>query len=91
MNMEVTIMQLQVLTSPRLISTGMDFQSKQEVIQYLVKQLGDAGKLHSHDVFLQSVYDREKLSPTGFEGGLAIPHGKSSGVREAAFAIATGT
>jgi 2-O-A-mannosyl-D-glycerate PTS system EIIABC component len=87
--MEVTIMELQALTSPRLTSTGKDFQSKQEVIQYLVKQLGDAGKLHSQEEFLQSVYDREKLSPTGFEGGLAIPHGKSTAVKEAAFAIAT--
>ncbi|WP_026564302.1 PTS 2-O-a-mannosyl-D-glycerate transporter subunit IIABC [Bacillus sp. UNC41MFS5] len=82
-------MQLQALTSPSLISTGKTFGSKQEVIQYLVKQLGEAGKLHSQQEFLQSVLDREKLSPTGFEGGLAIPHGKSTAVKEAAFAIAT--
>jgi 2-O-A-mannosyl-D-glycerate PTS system EIIABC component len=83
------IMQLQGLTSPGLISTGKTFQSKQEVIRYLVKQLGAAGKLYSEDEYLQSVLDREKLSPTGFEGGLAIPHGKSKSVKEAAFAIAT--
>jgi len=82
-------MQLQALTSPSLISTGNTFGSKQEVIQYLVKQLGEAGKLNSQQEFLQSVLDREKLSPTGFEGGLAIPHGKSTAVKEAAFAIAT--
>ncbi|WP_040203546.1 PTS 2-O-a-mannosyl-D-glycerate transporter subunit IIABC [Neobacillus jeddahensis] len=82
-------MQLQALTSPSLISTGKTFHSKQEVIQYLVKQLGEAGKLYSEDDFLQSVLDRETLSPTGFEGGLAIPHGKSTTVKEAAFAIAT--
>jgi 2-O-A-mannosyl-D-glycerate PTS system EIIABC component len=82
-------MQLQALTSPSLISTGKSFQSKQEAIQYLVKQLGDAGKLTNSKEFLQSVLDREKLSPTGFEGGLAIPHGKSEAVKEAAFAIAT--
>lgn len=82
-------MQLQALTSPSLISTRKTFQSKQEVIQYLVKQLGDAGKLHSEEEFLKSVLDRETLSPTGFEGGLAIPHGKSEAVKEAAFAIAT--
>ncbi|MFT9600558.1 PTS 2-O-a-mannosyl-D-glycerate transporter subunit IIABC [Mesobacillus sp.] len=82
-------MKLQALTSPSLISTGKTFQSKQEVIQYLVKQLGDDGKLTNPEEFLQSVLDREKLSPTGFEGGLAIPHGKSTAVKEAAFAIAT--
>jgi 2-O-A-mannosyl-D-glycerate PTS system EIIABC component len=82
-------MQLQALTSPSLISTGETFQSKQEAIQYLVKQLGEAGKLYSEQEFYQAVLDREKLSPTGFEGGLAIPHGKSATVKEAAFAIAT--
>lgn len=82
-------MQLQALTSPSLISTGKTFQSKQETIQYLVKQLGDAGKLSNTEEFLESVLDREKLSPTGFEGGLAIPHGKSTAVKQAAFAIAT--
>ncbi|MCM3763836.1 PTS 2-O-a-mannosyl-D-glycerate transporter subunit IIABC [Neobacillus niacini] len=82
-------MQLQALTSPSLISTGKTFQSKKEAIQYLVKQLGEAGKLHSEQDFYQAVLDREKLSPTGFEGGLAIPHGKSVTVKEAAFAIAT--
>jgi 2-O-A-mannosyl-D-glycerate-specific PTS system IIC component len=83
------MMQLQTLTSPRLVSTGNTFNSKKEAIQYLVKQLGEAGKLYSEDEFLQSVYDRERLSPTGFEGGLAIPHGKSKAVKEAAFAVAT--
>jgi 2-O-A-mannosyl-D-glycerate PTS system EIIABC component len=83
------MMQLQTLTSPRLVSTGNTFNSKEEAIQYLVKQLGEAGKLYSEDDFLQSVYDRETLSPTGFEGGLAIPHGKSKAVKEAAFAVAT--
>lgn len=82
-------MLLQALTSPSLISTGESFQSKQEAIRYLVDQLGDAGKLTNKEDFLQAVLDREKLSPTGFEGGLAIPHGKSASVKEAAFAIAT--
>lgn len=82
-------MLLQALTSPSLISTGESFHSKQEAIRYLVNQLGDAGKLTNKEDFLQAVIDREKLSPTGFEGGLAIPHGKSASVKEAGFAIAT--
>lgn len=82
-------MLLQALTSPSLISTGESFQSKQEAIRYLVNQLGDAGKLTNKEDFLQAVLDREKLSPTGFEGGLAIPHGKSVSVKQAAFAVTT--
>lgn len=82
-------MLLQNLTSPNLISTNQSFNSKEEIIKYLIEQLGKEGKLHSKEEFYQAVVDREKLSPTGFEGGLAIPHGKSKAVKEAAFAVAT--
>ncbi|WP_232695524.1 PTS 2-O-a-mannosyl-D-glycerate transporter subunit IIABC [Brevibacillus daliensis] len=82
-------MLLRNLTSPSLISTKQPFSSKEEVIEYLIKKLAAEGKIHSEEEFYQAVMDREALSPTGFEGGLAIPHGKSPTVKEAAFAVAT--
>ncbi|ARI76268.1 PTS 2-O-a-mannosyl-D-glycerate transporter subunit IIABC [Halobacillus mangrovi] len=82
-------MELQNLTSTALIHTNVSFTSKDEAIQYLVEQLDREGKLHSKEEFYQSVVERETLSATGFEGGLAIPHGKSPAVKEASFAVAT--
>ncbi|MDN4071826.1 PTS 2-O-a-mannosyl-D-glycerate transporter subunit IIABC [Fictibacillus terranigra] len=82
-------MLLQRLTSPNLISTKQAFHSKDEMIKYMVDRLDEQGKLHSKEEFYQAVMDREALSPTGFEGGLAIPHGKSTAVKEAAFAVIT--
>src|SRR5699024_6855729 len=82
-------MQLQSLTSPSLISVESEFTSKEDVIRYLTKQLYYAGKLESEEEYLQAVLEREKHSATGFEGGLAIPHGKSKVVKEAAFAVTT--
>ncbi|WP_100010220.1 PTS 2-O-a-mannosyl-D-glycerate transporter subunit IIABC [Lentibacillus sediminis] len=82
-------MQLQSLTSPALVSTGNEYASKEEAIRHLASQLNEAGKLDSEADFLDAVWEREKLSPTGFEGGLAIPHGKSKAVKEATFAVAT--
>ena len=82
-------MMLRDLTAPSLISTGCSFSSKTEAIRYLVHRLYKAGKLHSEEAFYQAVMDREKQVATGLEGGLAIPHGKSSAVKEAAFAVAT--
>ncbi|MGY4113435.1 MAG: PTS 2-O-a-mannosyl-D-glycerate transporter subunit IIABC [Bacillaceae bacterium] len=82
-------MQLVSATSPDLISTNQSFASKDEVINFLIKKLYEAGKLYSEKDFYQAVMERESLSPTGFEGGLAIPHGKSAAVKEAAFAVAT--
>lgn len=85
----VTNMLLKKLTSVSLLNTKKSFGSKDEVIKYLIKQLMAEGKLHSEEEFYRAVMDRESLSPTGFEGGLAIPHGKSSAVKEAVFAVAT--
>jgi 2-O-A-mannosyl-D-glycerate-specific PTS system IIC component len=82
-------MLLKHLTSSALISTKQSFTSKKEVINYLINQLAAEGKLNSKEEFYQAVMERESLSPTGFEGGLAIPHGKSATVKEAAFAVAT--
>ncbi|GGB69689.1 PTS 2-O-a-mannosyl-D-glycerate transporter subunit IIABC [Fictibacillus barbaricus] len=82
-------MLLKNLTSESLISTNKSFTSKEEVLRYLIKQLATEGKIQSEEEFYQTVMERESLSPTGFEGGLAIPHGKSSTVNQAAFAVAT--
>jgi 2-O-A-mannosyl-D-glycerate PTS system EIIABC component len=82
-------MNLKELTSPALISTGQSFQSQEEVIRYLIRQLAGAGKLHSEEASYRAVMDREGQGVTGFEGGLAIPHGKSQAVKEAAFAVVT--
>ena len=82
-------MSLQNATAPELISIRQSYKTKDEAIRALIGKLGEAGKLHSEEEFYQAVIAREKLSATGLEGGLAIPHGKSDAVKEAAFAIAT--
>ncbi len=81
-------MELKKLTNKRLISIDLDVETKEEAIRYLVKKLAQEDKLHSEVEFYEAVMDREKLSPTGLEAGLAIPHGKSKTVKEAAFAVA---
>ncbi|WAA12096.1 PTS 2-O-a-mannosyl-D-glycerate transporter subunit IIABC [Fervidibacillus halotolerans] len=82
-------MELKSLTSPDLVFVDENFKSKNEAISFLVNKLYENGKVTSEKSFFQAVLDREKLSPTGFEGGLAIPHGKSNVVKEASFAVAT--
>ena len=81
-------MDLKNLTNENLITIDLDLNKKEYVIKYLVKQLYDEGKLSSEKDFYNAVLDREALSPTGFEAGLAVPHGKSNAVKEAAFAVA---
>ncbi|WP_317856090.1 PTS 2-O-a-mannosyl-D-glycerate transporter subunit IIABC [Chakrabartyella piscis] len=82
-------MNLSELTSSKLFVLNADVNTKEEVLQQLVKRLYEAGKITSEEGFLQAVLAREELSATGMEGGLAIPHGKSSAVKQACFAVMT--
>lgn len=82
-------MDLRNLTNERLIHIDLDVATKDEAIRFLVKELAKEGKISSEENFYKAVIDREALSPTGIEAGLAIPHGKSDVVNEASFAIAT--
>ena len=47
------------------------------------------GKITDGEAFLAEVYRRESQGPTALGEGLAVPHGKSNAVNEAAFAVAT--
>ncbi|MCV3296584.1 MAG: PTS 2-O-a-mannosyl-D-glycerate transporter subunit IIABC [Oenococcus sp.] len=80
-------MDLTKATSPNLIFLDQDFSSKQDVFNFLTHKLYEAGKIDSEKKFLQALADREKESVTGLENGLAIPHGKSSTVKKAVFAV----
>lgn len=81
-------MKLNNLTSPSLILVNKSFKNKNEAIKSLIELLWKEGKITSKEEFLKDVMYREKLSPTGIEAGLAIPHGKSDAVKEASFAVA---
>lgn len=82
-------MELKQLTNKNLISLNLEIDSKEQVIKTLIKQLYNEGKITSEEGFFQAVMDREALSATGIEAGLAIPHGKSEFVKEASFVVAT--
>jgi fructose-specific phosphotransferase system IIA component len=60
---------------------------KEDVITELVDTLDSGGILKDRDVVLDSVLMREQTRSTGIGSGIAIPHGKSSGVDELAMAI----
>lgn len=80
-------MDLTKATSLDLISLDQDLATKADVFQFLTHKLFVAGKIKSEADFLDAIYQREAESVTGFENGLAIPHGKSATVSEASFAV----
>lgn len=62
--------------------------TKEEVIEELTNLLILDHRIDDKDLFIQDVYERENLASTGFENGIAIPHGKSSAVKITSIAIA---
>ncbi|MDP4549631.1 fructose-specific PTS transporter subunit EIIC [Alkalihalobacillus macyae] len=81
-------MKLREMTDSNLILFDVDADNKEQVIKKLVSKLAKEGYLESEQPFLEAVLQREGVSPTGMERGLAIPHGKSSVVKQATFAVA---
>ncbi|GAL30240.1 PTS system 2-O-alpha-mannosyl-D-glycerate-specific IIA component /PTS system 2-O-alpha-mannosyl-D-glycerate-specific IIB component / PTS system 2-O-alpha-mannosyl-D-glycerate-specific IIC component [Vibrio variabilis] len=82
-------MNLTTLTNPSLINLQTTYASRDEAIQSLAAQLDQQGKLHDKDEYLKAVYEREAHGATALGEGLAVPHGKTDAVKEAAFAVAT--
>ncbi len=80
-------MDLRKATSSNLIDLNSEIRTKEEAIRFMAKKLFEHGKIRSVTDFLEDVYEREAMSPTGFQDGLAVPHGKSDTVIEASFAV----
>jgi fructose-specific phosphotransferase system IIA component len=62
------------------IKVPMAARNKQDAIKELVQVLAEAHEVKNADVLLASVLEREATRTTGIGNGLAIPHGKCSGV-----------
>ena len=82
-------MNMQEATSKNLIFLNQDLTTRQQVIDFLVDRIDQAGKLTSKEQFHAAVMERESISETGIDMGLAIPHGKSDAVKEAVYAAVT--
>ncbi|SES67510.1 PTS 2-O-a-mannosyl-D-glycerate transporter subunit IIABC [Thorsellia anophelis] len=82
-------MNLSALTNQDLILIKSPFKTRDEAINALIDKLYQQGKISDKTEFLNAVMQRESEGPTALGEGLAIPHGKSLSVKEAAFAVAT--
>ncbi|EEQ3619016.1 PTS 2-O-a-mannosyl-D-glycerate transporter subunit IIABC [Escherichia coli] len=83
------MMNLTTLTHRDALCLNARFTSREEAIHALTQRLAALGKISSTEQFLEEVYRRESLGPTALGEGLAVPHGKTAAVKEAAFAVTT--
>ncbi|AYG00574.1 fructose-specific PTS transporter subunit EIIC [Lactococcus allomyrinae] len=80
-------MDLSHATSEQLIFLNQPFTTKEEIFEFVAQKFAEVGVVASAADYKQALYDRENEGLTGFENGLAIPHGKSSTVKKATFAV----
>ena len=70
-----------VLTSD-LVRLEVPGETKQQVIESLLDILMETGKVEDRRTALTALLEREEKMSTGIENGIAIPHGKTTAVKE---------
>lgn len=80
-------MLLTQILEPTCVKAPLDGKCKESVITELVDLLADSGALVDRDVVLEAVFVREETRSTGIGSGIAIPHGKCSGVKELVMSV----
>ena len=66
----------------------LNASSRDECLQVMIDGMEKAGFVNDRAVYLAAVNEREQKGSTGIGFGVAIPHGKSSGVAAAGLAFA---
>ena len=66
----------------KLIVTNLEVKSKEELFEVLARILLEEKRITDLDVFLEALWKRERIIPTGMGRQVAIPHGKSTSVTE---------
>ncbi|BDR58074.1 PTS mannose transporter subunit IIAB [Xylocopilactobacillus apicola] len=70
------------------ILIGLNATSKKDAINKMSQKLEENGIVTDSKKFSADVMERESLTTTGIGNNIAIPHGKSSSVKEASFIFA---
>jgi len=75
------------ILQPTCVKVPLDSNDKDSAITEMVDLLAAANQIEDRDTVLEAVLIREQTRSTGIGSGIAIPHGKCSGVKELVMAI----
>ena len=75
-------MNLKTVIASDTIDLHLKGSSKKEIINELLDILVRTGKIQDREAALAAVMEREEKMSTGMKHGIAIPHGKSSVIRD---------
>lgn len=83
------IMRIRDLLSKESVQLNAAPASKNDIISQLVDLMDKSGKIADKEQYLKDVLAREASGTTGLGDGIATPHAKSAGVKEAGLAAIT--
>lgn len=81
-------MNMNALLEEQSIFIPMNIDEKDAIISAMIDGLSASGCISDKEAYLSAVLTREKTGSTGIGFGVAIPHGKSSGVSRPGVAFA---
>ncbi|MBE9376506.1 PTS sugar transporter subunit IIA [Saccharopolyspora sp. HNM0983] len=76
------------LITPELVDLDAQAADRGELVRSMAERLRAAGRLCDIEQFLSDVEAREQQMPTGLEGGVGIPHCRSTAVTEPSLVFA---
>ena len=82
-------MKITDLLSKESVLLNIDVKDKDACLVKLVDLMDASGKISDKKLYLDAVYAREEEGTTGVGNGIAIPHGRCSGVKEPGLAAMT--
>jgi fructose-specific phosphotransferase system IIA component len=82
-------MRISDILTKDLIVTGLEGNSKDDIIDKMVDLVGTSPKVLDIDKVRKAIFERERIMSTGVGNGFAIPHGKTDAVSDivAGFAV----
>lgn len=76
------------LITPELVDLNARAADRSELVRSLAERLRETGRVGDIEQFLSDVEDRERQMATGLEGGVGIPHCRSTAVSTPSLAFA---
>ena len=74
---------------PERIKVNLEGKTKEEIIKEMAQLFVKSEVLNSEDLeeFVKEINEREKLTPTGMQDGIAIPHARTPLVKKLSLAL----
>ncbi len=75
-------MQLVDVLKENLVFLNFEAENKEMAMEKLIAALEESGTIQEPMVLKTALYEREKLGTTGVGGGIAMPHARSSAIKD---------